>query len=57
VTEQGLSRIRTNQDPKELYKSPLLVVEINGASLNWLGLLSNILKVIQKVEGKRESAD
>jgi hypothetical protein len=35
--KQGLCRIRSNQEQKELYKTPLLVAVINGASLDWLG--------------------
>jgi hypothetical protein len=35
-TEPGLCKIRTNQEPRELHKTSLLLAEIKGASLDWL---------------------
>jgi hypothetical protein len=44
VTEQGLCRIRTNEKPRELYKTLLLVAEINVTSLDWLGHVNGMDK-------------
>lgn len=36
VTEKGILRIRANQEPKELYKTPDLVADIKRWRLEWL---------------------
>jgi Mn-dependent DtxR family transcriptional regulator len=49
VTEQGVSRIRTNQELKELYKTPNLVAEIKRR----LARLGHVIRLDQtSVEGQ-----
>jgi hypothetical protein len=37
VTEQGVWRIRRNEELRELYKAPDLVADIKSKQLEWLG--------------------
>jgi hypothetical protein len=62
VTEQGVWRIgRRNEELRELYKAPDLVVDIKGKRLEWLGHMTRMdqRRVVKKIfenkpEGRRK---
>jgi hypothetical protein len=46
VTEQGVWRIRRNEELRELYKAPNLLVDIKIKWLEWLGHVIRMDKII-----------
>jgi hypothetical protein len=61
VTEQGIWRIRRNEELRELYKAPDLVVDIKRKRLEWLGHVTRMdqRRVVKKIfdskpEGRRK---
>jgi hypothetical protein len=63
VTEQGVWRIRRNEELRELIKAPELVADINRKQLKWLGHVTRMdqRRVVKKIfdskpEGRRKVA-
>jgi hypothetical protein len=60
VTEQGVWRIRRNEELRELYKAPVLVADIKRKRLEWLrheleSIKEELLKILEsKPEGRRK---